>query len=143
MLEHVSKNQDSMFRDATANVRNHINAMCEQIRASLRGRVRPIYLAIARDYKTIVQVEDNKDKVMGKAERLLRKKVDEAISRAEVAFKEVLEGDSWGSEEGDMAQAVTGADVDVSDDVEDATVPLVVLSSDDGPRDEDDEVNDM
>lgn len=133
MVEHVSANQTIMFREATTNVRNNINTMCEQVRASVRGRVKPIYHAIARDYMTIVQVGDCRVKTMGAAEKLLRRKVDNALAQADVAFKDVLEDDYDGLEEEGMADAAiaTEADVDFGDDAEDASVPLVVLSSDD------------
>jgi hypothetical protein len=90
MNAHVSENHMTMFENATAEVRDKLRIMCDQVRKTMSGRVERMFQEISRDYMTIVGSESGRDRGMGKSEKLARKMVDGAITRSELAFGEVL-----------------------------------------------------
>lgn len=90
MSAHVSEAHVAMFENATAEVKDKLEIMCEQVRKTMRGRVERMFQEISRDYMTIVGSEPGKDRGMGKPEKLARKMVDDAIAQSEVTFGEVL-----------------------------------------------------
>ena len=130
MYDHISDNQNTMFRDATQGIRDQLNLMCRQCHNTLRGRVERMYEAIARDYVAVIGTDASKDRVAGKPEKIARKKVEDVISQSEAVFSEVLECDA---EQLKVAMPGVGSrviDVVEDADIEDATEPLVALSSD-------------
>lgn len=90
MSEHVSETRITMFENATAEVRDKLETMCEQVGKTMRGRVERMFQEIARDYMTIVGSESGRDRGMGKSEKLARRMVENAIAQSEVAFGKVL-----------------------------------------------------
>jgi len=131
MYDHVSGTHATMFQDTTQEIRNQLDLMCRQCHQTLHGRVKRMYEAIARDYVAVIGTEASKDRVTGKPEKIARKKVDEVISQSEAVFSEVLDCDVEL-----LKAATTGARGRLAEegreaDVEDATEPLAVLSSDD------------
>lgn len=130
MIDHVSTNQDKMFRDATTEVKRNLDTMCEQVKATMRGRVNAIYEAISRDYMTIVGVEANKNRSTGKVEKTARKQVNDAISQSNVYFGEVLDCDPDLLGAAGLVGGYGGAgegDYEAEAEAEDASAPLFDL----------------
>ena len=130
MYDQVSENKDTMFQNTTLGVRNQLDLMCKQCHNTLLGRVQRIYEAIARDYKAVIGTEAGRDRVAGKPEKLARKKVEDVILQSEAVFSEVLECDPEQLESAMLGVSGTVVDVEAEADVEDATQPLIELSSD-------------
>jgi len=93
MSNHVSENHITMFENATGEVREKLEIMCEQVRKTMSGRVERMFREISRDYMTIVGSESGRDHGMGKLEKLARKMVEDIIAQSEFAFGEVLKRD--------------------------------------------------
>jgi hypothetical protein len=90
MNSHVSETHMTMFENATADVRDKLGIMCDQVRKTMSGRVERMFQEISRDYMTIVGSETGRDRGMGKSDKVARKMVENAIAQSEVAFSEVL-----------------------------------------------------
>ena len=130
MHDDISANQNFMFQNTTVEVRNQLDSMCRQNRITLNGRVQRLYEAIARDYKAVIGTEAGRDRVAGKPEKLARKKVEDVILQSEAVFSEVLECDPEQLESAMLGVSGRVVDVEAEADVEDATQPLIELSSD-------------
>lgn len=96
-----------------------------------------LYEAIARDYKAVIGTEAGRDRVAGKPEKLARKKVEDAILQSEAVFSEVLECDVEQLESVMLGVSGRVVEVEPEADVEDATQPLIELSSDGVDEDDD------
>jgi len=90
MNAHVSETHMTMFENATAEVRDKLATMCDQVRRTMSGRVERMFQEISRDYMTIVGSELDRDRGMGKSEKAARKMVESAITQSEIAFGGVL-----------------------------------------------------
>jgi hypothetical protein len=90
MNAHVTEAHVTMFEKATADVKDKLATMCDQVRKTMSGRVERMFLEISRDYMTIVGSEAGKDRGVGKSEKVARKMVESAINQSELAFSEVL-----------------------------------------------------
>lgn len=140
MTDHVSAHQNGMFQDATAEVKKNLDTMCEQVKTTMRGRVEAIFDVISRDYMMIVGGDANKNRALGKVEKLARAQVNRAIAQSELLFGEVLEGDSELLDGAGLADVYRGTEEDEFEvEGEDASVPLVNLASEDVDEREDDE----
>jgi hypothetical protein len=138
MHDEVSANEVTMFTKTTVGIWNQLDVMCKQCRVTLQGRVGRMYQTIARDYRTIVGNEIGKERATSKPERAARRKVDDLMAQSEAVFAEVLDYELEGLKDVEVTEdhgRVVGDETEV--DVEDATQPLIVLSSD-GVEDEDD-----
>ncbi|KAM0720547.1 hypothetical protein Q7P37_004683 [Cladosporium fusiforme] len=134
MIDHVSTNQNAMFQNATAEVMSNLHKMCEQVKATMRGRAETVFDAISRDYMTIVGVEANKNRTIGKVEKTARKQVEDAIAQSELYFSEVLECDPALLDAAGSVEVTGGAESDgyeVEVEGEDASVPLADLANED------------
>ena len=120
MYGQVSANKDTMFQDTTLKIRKSLDLMCKQSHNTLLGRVRRMYEAIARDYQALIGPEAGRDRAAGEPENLARKKVEDLILQSDI--KQLESGLLDGS--GKMVEGEPEADV------EDATEPLIELSSD-------------
>lgn len=138
MHDDISANQNVMFQNTTVEVRNQLDLMCKQSRITLTGRVQRLYEAIARDYKAVIGTEAGRDRVASKPEKLARKKLEDVILQSGAVFSEVLECDVKQLESvmvGVSRRVVV--EVEPEADVEDATQPLIELSSDGVDEDDD------
>jgi hypothetical protein len=90
MNAHVSEAHVTMFENATAEVKEKLGTMCDQVRRTMSGRVERMFQEISRDYMTIIGSEAGKDRGMGKSEKFARKMVENAIAQGELAFSDVL-----------------------------------------------------
>jgi hypothetical protein len=130
MYDQVAENKDTMFHNTTLGVRNQLDLMCKQCHNTLLGRVQRIFEAISRDYKAVIGTEAGKDRVAGKPEKLARKKIEDVILQSEAVFGEVLDWDTKQLESAMLGGTGEVVDVETEADVEDATQPLIELSSD-------------
>jgi hypothetical protein len=130
MYDQVAENKDTMFHNTTLGVRNQLDLMCKQCHNTLLGRVQRIFEAISRDYKAAIGTEAGKDRVAGKPEKLARKKIEDVILQSEAVFGEVLDWDTKQLESAMLGGTGEVVDVETEADVEDATQPLIELSSD-------------
>lgn len=95
MAVHVTSHQQSMFDDATKQVRGSIGKMCEDVRDKMLERANEIYTNMNRDYMTIIggvkagNLLDN----MSWQERSARRDVDDAIGRADEYFQKIVDAD--------------------------------------------------
>jgi hypothetical protein len=71
MNAHVTEAHVTMFEKATADVKDKLATMCDQVRKTMSGRVERMFLEISRDYMTIVGSEAGKDRVWENPRRLL------------------------------------------------------------------------
>lgn len=130
MYDQVSENKDMMFHNTTLGVRNQLDLMCKQCHNTLLGRVQRIFEAISRDYKSVIGAEAGRDRVTGKPEKLARKKIEDVILQSEAVFGDVLDWDTKQLESAMLGGTGEVVGVDFEADVEDATEPLIELSSD-------------
>lgn len=130
MHDQVSAEKDTMFQNTTLEVRDQLDLMCKQCHNTLLGRVQRMYEAIARDYKAVIGAEAGKDRVAAKPEKLARKKIEYVILQSEAVFGEVLDCDTKQLESAMLGGTGEMVDADPEADVEDATEPLIELSSD-------------
>ena len=119
-----------MFQNTTLDIRNKLELMCKQSHDTLLGRVQRMYDAIARDYLTVIGTEAGRDRVTGKPEKLARKKLDNLISQSDAMFSEVLDCDVEQLKSATLGVSDRVVDVEPEAEVEDATEPLIELSSD-------------
>lgn len=145
MHDHISVEGAEMFEKAAQETKQNLITMCAQTRATLHGRVDRFFKTIAHDYHAIVGVDTGKDLSIGSPERAARKAVEDVISASEGVFSKVLDADleqiRMEDTSGDHGSV---ASFDPEWDIEDATQPLAVSSSDgvddeDEDEDEDDE----
>ena len=130
MYGQVSANKDTMFQDTTLKIRKSLDLMCKQSHNTLLGRVRRMYEAIARDYQALIGPEAGRDRAAGEPEKLARKKVEDLILQSDALFSEVLDCDIKQLESGLLDGSGKMVEGEPEADVEDATEPLIELSSD-------------
>lgn len=130
MHDDISTNQNVMFQNTTVEVSNQLDSMCKQNRVTLNGRVQRLFETIARDYKAVIGTEAGKDRVAGKPEKLARKRVEDVIVQSEAVFSEVLDCEVEELESVMLGVSDRVVEAEAEADVEDATEPLIELSSD-------------
>lgn len=130
MHSHVSSSQAKMFDDATSEVKDKLNTVCDQVRTNMHGRVDRMFQAISRDYMTIVGTQPDKGRAMGKPGKTARKQVEGAIADGEAYFSEVLTCDLEQLDVAAFAEIDEDTDGQPDMDSEDASKPLVILSGD-------------
>jgi len=119
-----------MFDDATSEVKDKLNTVCDQVRTNMHGRVDRMFQAISRDYMTIVGGQPDKGRAMSKPGKTARKQVEEAIADGEASFSEVLTCDLEQLDMAAFAEIDEDTDGQPGMDSEDASKPLVILSGD-------------
>lgn len=130
METHISSNHVRMFENATSEVKDKLNTMCNQVRKTMHGRVDRMFQAISRDYMTIVAAGSDKSRVTRKPGNTARKEVDEVIAQSEALFKEVLDSDLEQLDTRGVAEIDSNSDISESAlDAGDAGKPFVTLSS--------------
>ena len=130
MAEHVSAQQVAMFDNATKQVKSSLADLCANIRTIMLDRADKVYVSMQKDYMTIIGgVNADQTVIMPRQERAMRRDVDEAVTRGDKYFGEVLEAaldelkeeleaeeDASKPESENVDADVLGDDVDDDDD---------------------------
>lgn len=89
MESHVSTQRSTMFRTASESVRNSLLTLIGEVKKSMLDKADEVYVAMSRDYLTIVGVQKSEIR-MSREERAIRREVDEALGGADAYFDKIL-----------------------------------------------------
>ncbi|KAK8172007.1 hypothetical protein BKA80DRAFT_195350 [Phyllosticta citrichinensis] len=93
VTNHVSQNQERMFRDACEQVRDQLNKMCDAVQRQLTEQTTQIYQTAYRDYNSAVGNLGAAEVELSPTEKKLRADVEAIVKTAEEVFERVLEGE--------------------------------------------------
>lgn len=94
MLKHVSDCKDSMFEEATENVKDHLRKMWTEVEEQMRDEMEIVYQAVRSEYfAVIVGTKLPEGYVMPRDERKLRRDVGDLVKEANEHFERVLNDD--------------------------------------------------
>ncbi|KAK7545338.1 hypothetical protein IWX49DRAFT_500418 [Phyllosticta citricarpa] len=129
VTNHVSQNQDRMFRDACKAVKARLDQMCGEVQQQMTERATIIYDTAHRDYNSAVGNLGAADVELSPTEKKLRDDVEAILKTTKEAFERVLGGEENPDEVAAQADENVGAqDEDAGAQDEDA-----------GAQDEDDQ----
>lgn len=119
MHQHVSESQVPMFQDATKQVKTSLIAMCDQVKKTMLEKADQVYVSINRDYMTLVGVEMDRNHVMPRQERVMRRDVEEVILKSDAYFQEVIDYNEEALRQQTEDPAGQGADEEMEYKMED------------------------
>ncbi|KAK0668719.1 nuclear GTPase SLIP-GC [Cercophora samala] len=92
MIDHVTRNQEVMFRTATGNVQQALDGMCKEIRQQLEDCIAEKHASIMRDYLAVlIGAEAAEHKGLPRMERMLRAEMVPLLAGIDEAFKILYE----------------------------------------------------
>lgn len=145
MSSQIHANKMSMFTEACDQVRRSLLSMCDGIRTQMLERADGLFVAMQRDYMSIVGGANVGPITIPREERSVRRELDEAISSFDGMFQNVVDSnpeDLVVDEGRRLANTSEEEVVDVEDDAEEEIEMESEQESDDGDEDEEDEEQD-
>ncbi|KAK0704199.1 hypothetical protein B0T21DRAFT_353156 [Apiosordaria backusii] len=92
MINHVTQYREAMFRAATSNVQQMLDAMCKEVRQQLEEAIAEKHGSIMRDYLAVlIGAEAAQTKGLPRMERLLRAEMVPLLEVVDDAFKVIYE----------------------------------------------------
>ncbi|KAK4199425.1 hypothetical protein QBC40DRAFT_349451 [Triangularia verruculosa] len=92
MIDHVTRNQEAMFRTATGHVQEALDAMCKEIRQQLEDCIAEKHSAIMQDYLAVlIGAEAAEHKGLPRLERMLRAEMVPILAGIDEAFRVLYE----------------------------------------------------
>jgi hypothetical protein len=91
MTTQVGQTKDTMFDDCVNHVRNLIDKLLKETREQLLEKVDAVYLAIEREYTSVVIGQDTGSSgALPREQRVLRKNVLEIVDSADLKFQQAV-----------------------------------------------------
>lgn len=91
--DHVTTSKQQMFHSAAEQVRRSLLKLCGTIKESLLCKADEVYLAMQRDYTSVLSGVNVGDIQLSREERATRREVDQLITGADEHFAEVMQGE--------------------------------------------------
>ena len=102
MQDHVDQERHVMFQQSADEAKRRLMEMVEQASETMSDRMDEVFVAMRRDYRSVLGGGDTQGEVLPKSQRLLRKQVMITLDGVERLFKTALgqttEDDDWNAE---------------------------------------------
>lgn len=92
MNNHVEYERHEMFQRSADEVRDRLLVMVEEVQKTMSDRADEVFVAICRDYRSVLISRAAQGEVLPKTQRLMRKSVLSELERVEDIFREVALG---------------------------------------------------
>lgn len=90
MNTHVDQERHVMFQQSADEAERRLMEMIKKLSETMSDRVDEVFIAMRRDYRSVLSGGDSKGEVLPKSQRLLRKDVREILEGVERLFKKAL-----------------------------------------------------
>ncbi|KAL8771791.1 MAG: hypothetical protein Q9194_004793 [Teloschistes cf. exilis] len=93
MTGHVDQNRHSMFRQSVDGVRQQLKKLTIDVEARMNDKTDEVFVAMQRDYRSILGGGAPEGQLLPKSERTLRKEVLHIVEGVEAIFRRVAAGE--------------------------------------------------
>ena len=111
MNSHVDHERHEMFQRSADEVRDRLHVMVKEVQETMSNRADEVFVAICRDYRSVLISRAAQGEVLPKSQRLMRKSVLSKLDRVEDVFRQVAQGRTDFDTEDGIEEGATTADV--------------------------------
>ncbi|KAL9583165.1 MAG: hypothetical protein Q9212_002870 [Teloschistes hypoglaucus] len=93
MTGHVDQHRHSMFRQSVDGVRQQLKKLTKDVEATMNDKTDEVFVAMQRDYRSVLGAGAPEGQLLPKSERLLRKELLHIVEGVEAILRKVAAGE--------------------------------------------------
>ncbi|KAL8628455.1 hypothetical protein Q9189_005865 [Teloschistes chrysophthalmus] len=93
MTGHVDQNRHTMFRQSVDGVRQQLKKLTKDVEARMNDKTDEVFVAMQRDYRSVLGGGAPEGQLLPKSERMLRKELLHIVEGVETIFRKVAAGE--------------------------------------------------